>query len=239
MRHAGNQLTDRGHFLRLQKLILEPALLRLVFEQQDGGARLPGANGGDDEHAVAGSHFDGCAVRRRHQATDLIDPGSGQQGDPGSARQRGHRQLDQVGEDAIGAPHGPLGIDEADGLVDRVHGLLPLPLATREELDQPGVFERDGGLREHGTDEGERGLAERPGVMTFERHGADGAAHCRDRRPQPARGLGRGYRDAEVGGTRSDVVGQDERSAAQSELQQGLVGIRRAGTVVVGDDEMV
>jgi len=53
----------------------------------------------------------------------------------------------------------------------------------------------------------ERGLVQGAGVMAFERHGADGAAHRRDRRPQPARGLGGRHRDAEVGGTRGDVVG--------------------------------
>src|SRR5207247_717958 len=51
VRHAGDQLTDRRHFLRLYELLLQPAPLRLVLEHEDRGARLRHASAGQQQPA--------------------------------------------------------------------------------------------------------------------------------------------------------------------------------------------
>src|SRR3989441_9831149 len=53
--------------------------------------------------------------------------------------------------------------------------LLPLALRGGEELDESGVLERDGGLGQHGSNQGQLRLAEHPLAVARERHRAHGA----------------------------------------------------------------
>ena len=239
VRDARDQLTDRGHFLGLQELLLEPAFLGLVVEQQHDGPRLARGDGGDEEGALARAHVQRRGVRGAQQPRHRFGPGGGEQGEPRAAGDGGDGEPDQIGEDAIRPPHDAPRVDEADRLRDGVHGLLPLAFAAREQLDEPGVLQRDGRLGERRAHECEGGIVQRAGALALERDGADRASHRHDRGAEPARGLGLADRDVQLLGARGNTVGKDERPAPQRELQQRVVGGRGSGAVVVRHGEPV
>src|SRR5436190_555932 len=217
VRDAGDQLPDRRHLLGLQQLLLEPAFFGLVFEQQHGGAGLTGGNGGHQQRPLAPSDLDrrGGAFGRE-QPRDGIAPRRRQERQPGPSRKRGHGQLDQLREHTIGAPHGAVGIDITDGLIERVNRLLPLALAARQELHQACVLECDSGLCQNGARKHQRSLIEAVGAA-LHCDGADRPRHGDNRDAEPARRRRLVHLDVELGGTRGHLVWKNERPTAERE----------------------
>src|SRR2546430_14386786 len=80
VRHAGDQLTNRRHFLRLYELLLQPAPLRLVLEYQDCGPRLRHGDHGEQQDALAEPDLhrgrrglgDGAGHRRSEEHTSEL-----------------------------------------------------------------------------------------------------------------------------------------------------------------------
>src|SRR6266545_3291905 len=159
--------------------------------------------------------------------------------EPGAAGDRRHRLLHQVGEDAVGAAHHAVGVDDADGLRDRVDRLLPFALRRGEQLHQPGVLERDGRLGQHGRDERDLRLAERAGTVRRERHRPHGAAGRDERRADPGAGRRLAQHGTVPPGLFPDVLREKQRPAPQRELQEGVVRAGGDGVGVVGHREPV
>jgi len=240
VRHAGDQLTDRRHFLRLYELFLQPAPVGLVLEHEDRGARLGHGDSGEEQHALAGANLRRAPRRLGDGARHGVRPGGGQEAEPGPAGDRGDRDLDQVGEHAVGAAHGAMCVHDADRLGDGVDRLLPLALGGGEELHQARVLERDRGLREHGGDERQLGLTQHAGPLARE----DTAPIVRPAamRGAPSRSRRRVHRRAgrpAPAGLFAYLLGERERPAPQRELEQGVVGARRNGVRVVGHRQAV
>src|SRR6266568_1038937 len=242
VRDARNQLADRRHLLRLQQLVLETPLLTLILEQQHGGARLAGGNGGYQQCPLAGAHLHRRFARRRsQQARHGLHPRRREEGEPRSPGKRRDGELDQIGKYAIGATHRALRIHVANCLVECVDRLFPLTLAARQQLDESRVLEREPGLRQHGAREHQRALIEGVFAIAFERDRANGACDGNNRRAEPAGGYRSGpvEHDLELSGARGDVIPKDQGSAPERELQERLVGTRGTRSVVVGDGELV
>src|SRR5207249_2575842 len=147
----GDQLTNRRHFLRLYQLLLETTLVGRVLEEQDRVTRRLARHrhGGHEVDAVALPELQGGAPRAGQGPRYEVRPIGWEQAHPGPARQGGHGDLHQLGEHPVAAAHDALGVDDADGVADGVHGQLPLALAAGEQLHETGVDERDGGHRHH------------------------------------------------------------------------------------------
>ena len=240
VRDARNQLPNRRHLFGLQQLLLQAAFLALVLEQEDPCARLSRRNRGHEQDAVARAHFDGSvAAIRRQQPRDGLAPRRWHQRQPRPAVQGRDGQLDELGEHPIGTPDRALGIDVANGLVERIDGLLPFPLPAREQLDEPCVLERDARLRQDGACEHQRPFVHRVLVVAFHRDGADGTRDRDDGHAEPARRYGLLDRHVQLGGAGRDAVGEHEWAAAQRKLQQRFVGGGRAWAVMVRHDQAV
>src|SRR6266516_3184492 len=242
VRDARNQLADRRHLLRLQQLVLETPLLSLILEQQHGGARLAGGNGGYQQCPLAGAHLHRRFARRRsQQARHGLHPRRREEGEPRSPGKGRDGELDQIGKYTIGATHRALRIHVANCLVECVDRLFPLTLAARQQLDESRVLEREPGLRQHGAREHQRALIEGVFAIAFERDRANGACDGNNRRAEPAGGYRSGpvEHDLELSGARGDVIPKDQGSAPERELQERLVGTRGTRSVVVGDGELV
>ena len=146
---AGDELPDGGHLLRLDELVLQPAALGLVVEEEHHGGAVGAANrhGGHGIGLVAGAQLDLAARSLLIQSPlQFGGPLGRREGLPGAPDQAGGWRVHQVGKGAVGPPDPPPAVHDTERRRNGIHHFLPGPPAVVVQIDQPRALQRDARL---------------------------------------------------------------------------------------------
>ena len=208
VRHARDQLADRGHLVVLDELRLHDALLGHVLDQHDhgpGAGALGERRGGEPEHPARALEpgDDGRGPLAPLRGLDQLRHDLG-----GPPQRLGEAPPDQLRlgglgqrrQRAIGAEHRVPGSDDGDAFGQRVEGRLPFLLAAPHDLVQPAVGQHHRGVGGHGREQPQVFGGERPALAVGDRERAHRDAlgaerrHRRRAHGQPADQVHRGLR---------------------------------------------